>query len=157
MVLISKKNRRTILEYIFKEGVITVEKAGHKEKHDDINVPNLEVMMIVKSLVSRGYLKNTFNWQWNYCFVTDDGLNYLREVLSIPAHVAPITHTKQRANRPLASAAPGGEQERPRKGGKGGGGWGKGGGKGYGGGGYSGGGAWGQSGPDGDYKPEQTA
>jgi len=156
MVLISKKNRRTILEYIFKEGVITCEKNGHKEKHDDIPVPNLEVMMIVKSLVSRGYLKNTFNWQWNYCFVTDDGLNYLREVLSIPAHVAPITHTKQRANRPLASGPPGGEQgDRPKGKGKGrGGGWG--GGKGYGGGGYGGQqGSWGQSGPDGDYKPEQ--
>lgn len=99
-------------------------------------------------------MKNTFNWQWNYSHVTEEGLNYLREVLSIPAHVAPITHTKQRAMRPLATSAP--EQE--RKGGKGGygkggGSWGKGGGKGYGG--YSGGGGgWGQSGPDGDYKPE---
>jgi len=124
MVIISKKNRKTIFEYIFKEGVITVKKDPHKEKHDDIDVPNLHVMMLVKSLVSRAYLKETFNWQWHYCFLTNDGINYLRETLALPAHVAPVTLTKQRATKPLASAMPdtsGGEERRNK--GKGGG-WG---------------------------------
>jgi len=148
MVLIMKQNRRTILEYIFKEGVITVEKHAFKAKHDDIDVPNLEVMMLVKSLVSREFLAETFNWQWHYCVLTEKGLEYLREVLSIPAHVAPTTHTKQRANRPLGGPQQESFNDRPRKGGKGKGSWG---GQGQGGWGK---GSWGQSGPDGDYKPE---
>merc|ERR1719394_844191 len=106
MVIISKKNRKAIFEYIFKEGVITVQKDPHKEKHDDIDVPNLHVMMLVKSLVSKEYLEETFNWQWHYCFLTNAGINYLRETLALPAHVAPVTLTKQRAQKALASAMP---------------------------------------------------
>jgi len=160
MVIISKKNRKAIYEYIFKEGVITVQKAPHKEKHEDIDVPNLHVMMLVKSLVSKGFLKETFNWQWHYCFLTNEGIDHLREVLALPAHMAPVTLTKQRAQKPLASAMPqtsGGEERRGKgKGGWGGGkgSWGKGdrgdrGGDrwgGGGGGGYGGGNNWGSGG-----------
>eukprot|EP00397_Hematodinium_sp_SG-2012_P069003 GEMP01115499.1.p1 GENE.GEMP01115499.1~~GEMP01115499.1.p1 ORF type:complete len:141 (-),score=36.40 GEMP01115499.1:177-599(-) len=138
MVLVSKRNRRTILEFIFKEGVITVQKDGAKPKHDDIDVSNLEVMMVTKSLVSRNYLKDTFNWQWHYCFLTNEGIEYLREVLHLPSHIAPQTLTKQRAARPLAAAAPaGGDSYGERRGGKA---WGKGKGK-------------GQEGPVSDEKP----
>eukprot|EP00397_Hematodinium_sp_SG-2012_P070134 GEMP01126167.1.p1 GENE.GEMP01126167.1~~GEMP01126167.1.p1 ORF type:complete len:144 (+),score=39.03 GEMP01126167.1:60-491(+) len=141
MVLISKKNRRTILEFIFKEGVITVQKDGSKPKHDDIDVPNLEVMMLTKSLVSRNYLKDTFNWQWHYCFLTNEGIEYLREVLHLPPHVAPQTLTKQRAARPLGATSPPGGGD--SFGGKG---WSKGKDKGRGKG-------WGKDGPVSDEKP----
>merc|ERR1711964_770856 len=107
-------------------------------------------MGVTKSLTSRGYLKDTFNWQWHYCFLTNEGIDYLREVLHLPSHVAPQTLTKQRAVRPLATAAgQGGDSYGDRKGGKGGQGgqgrWTSGNGKG-----------WGKGGPDGDYKPQEN-
>ena len=57
MVLVSRKNRKMILEYLFKEGVLAVKKDGFKAKHDDIDVPNLHVMMVMKSLASRDLVK----------------------------------------------------------------------------------------------------
>ena len=42
---------------------------------------NLEVMMIVKSLKSRGYLTDVFNWQWSYYVVTKEGVKYLIQQL----------------------------------------------------------------------------
>ena len=37
--------------------------------------------MIVKSLVSQGYLSNVFNWQWNYYTVTNKGVTFLAKAL----------------------------------------------------------------------------
>jgi len=130
--LVSRKDRKLILEYLFKEGVLTVAKDGMKPKHDHIDVTNLRVMMVMKSLASRDYVKVTFNWQWFYYFLTDAGIEYLREVLHLPAKVFPATLTKQQRTR--AGGGPGGDDE-PRKGkgkgkGKKGKGWGKGKGKG---------------------------
>ncbi|CAD7929632.1 unnamed protein product [Amoebophrya sp. A120] len=101
MVLISRKNRKAILEYLFKEGVLTVQKDGMKPKHDQIDVPNLHVMMVMKSLTSKDYVKEKFNWQWYYYYLTDEGISHLREVLHLPSTVFPSTLTKQvRQNRP---------------------------------------------------------
>lgn len=73
-------------------------------KHEHIDVPNLHVMMVMKSLTSRDYVKQKFNWQWFYYFLTDTGIEYLREVLSLPAQVFPATLTKQ--SRPTRTGAP---------------------------------------------------
>ena len=35
-----------------------------------------------------------FNWQWFYYTLTDEGIAHLREVLHLPAQVAPNTLTK---------------------------------------------------------------
>merc|ERR1719478_1512212 len=89
-------------------------------------------MMLMKSLTSRDYVKEKFNWQWYYYFLTNEGIEYLRDVLHLPAQVFPTTLTKQRPTRPI-----GDEEEGGKRGGKGGCGRGKGGG-GYG----KGGGGW---------------
>jgi len=63
MVLVSKENKRKIYEYLLKEGVIVVKKDAYLPKHQHLtDVPNLHVMMIVKSLKSRGYLQDVFSW-----------------------------------------------------------------------------------------------
>jgi len=96
MVLVSRKNKKMILEYLFKEGVLTVKKdALYKPKHDEIDVPNLHVLMVMKSLASKDYVKFKFNWRWFYYFLTDKGIEYLRDVLHLPAQVFPATLTKQ--------------------------------------------------------------
>ena len=43
--------------YIFQEGVIVVKKDPGLVKHPDVDVPNLQVMMITKSLRSREYVR----------------------------------------------------------------------------------------------------
>ena len=82
MVLVSKAEKRAIFTYLLKEGVIVVRKDAYLPRHQSISdVPNLKVMMIVKSLVSRGYLNNVFNWQWNYYTVTNKGVTFLAKAL----------------------------------------------------------------------------
>ena len=63
MVLVSKAEKRAIYAYLLKEGVIVVRKDSYLPYHQHISeVPNLKVMMIVKSLKSQGYLQDIFNW-----------------------------------------------------------------------------------------------
>eukprot|EP00421_Protoceratium_reticulatum_P072204 CAMPEP_0168403902 /NCGR_PEP_ID=MMETSP0228-20121227/24366_1 /TAXON_ID=133427 /ORGANISM="Protoceratium reticulatum, Strain CCCM 535 (=CCMP 1889)" /LENGTH=81 /DNA_ID=CAMNT_0008417515 /DNA_START=1 /DNA_END=242 /DNA_ORIENTATION=- len=81
MVLIPKKSRRAILEHVFKEGVMCVKHEPRANRHNELeDIPNLHVMMVLRSLCSRGYLSEKFNWQWHYYFLTNEGIEYLREV-----------------------------------------------------------------------------
>ena len=82
MVLVSKAERRAIFTYLLKEGVIVVRKDAYLPEHQNISgVANLKVMMIVKSLKSRGYLNDVFNWQWSYYTVTKSGVEFLTKSL----------------------------------------------------------------------------
>merc|ERR1719454_2772559 len=105
------------------EGVICVKKDPRLPKHNEIEeVPNLHGMMVMKSMASRDFVDEKFNWQWHHYFVKNEGIEHLREVLHLPPQVFPSTLTKQRPSRPAMAAAGGDEG-----GGKG---WGKGKGKG---------------------------
>eukprot|EP00403_Amphidinium_massartii_P023242 CAMPEP_0178400410 /NCGR_PEP_ID=MMETSP0689_2-20121128/15775_1 /TAXON_ID=160604 /ORGANISM="Amphidinium massartii, Strain CS-259" /LENGTH=107 /DNA_ID=CAMNT_0020021205 /DNA_START=98 /DNA_END=418 /DNA_ORIENTATION=- len=103
MVLIPKKTRKEIMEYIFKEGVIVVKHDPNASRHNDpelAEIPNLHVMMVTRSLCSRGYLSEKFNWLWHYYFLTNEGIEFLREQLHLPPHVMPSTLTKKNSAKP---------------------------------------------------------
>lgn len=55
--------------------------------------------MLMKSLESRGYVRITFSWQYNYCYLTAEGIEYLRQYLALPPEIVPATHKKS-ATRP---------------------------------------------------------
>ena len=77
-----------------------VKKDTRSATHPAIEGPtNLEVLMLMKSLESRGFVRITFNWQYNYCYFTDEGIDYLRQYLALPAEIVPNTHKKS-ASRP---------------------------------------------------------
>ena len=61
-MLVPKKNRIAVYSYLFKEGVMVAQKDYSKPKHNDVDVPNLQVIKLMQSLKSRGYIKETFNW-----------------------------------------------------------------------------------------------
>jgi len=56
-------------------------------------------MCLMKSLASRGHVRVTFSWQYNYCYLTDAGIEYLRTYLALPSEIVPATH-KATARRP---------------------------------------------------------
>merc|ERR1719240_1436253 len=89
-------------------GVMCVKKDPRAQKHNELeDIPNLHVMMTLRSLASRNYLSEVFSWQWHYYTLTNEGIEYLREVLHLPAQVCPSTFTKQRPTRPaLSEGAP---------------------------------------------------
>ncbi|KAH9996965.1 Plectin/S10 domain-containing protein [Russula compacta] len=106
-MIISKENKRAIYQTLFKEGVLVAKKDFNASKHEELDVPNLEVIKALQSLTSRGYVKTQFSWQWYYYTLTPEGVEYLREWLHLPAEVVPETHRKPVRSRP-AQARPGG-------------------------------------------------
>ncbi|KAG6609963.1 40S ribosomal protein S10 [Phytophthora cinnamomi] len=108
-MLVPKTNRIAVYSYLFKEGVMVAKKDFSLPKHEAVDVPNLQVIKLMQSLKSRGYVKETFNWQWFYWYLTNEGIEYLRSYLHLPAEIVPATLKKQaaRPTRPQAPSAGG--------------------------------------------------
>uniref|UniRef100_A0A4D5RAJ9 40S ribosomal protein S10 n=1 Tax=Scolopendra viridis TaxID=118503 RepID=A0A4D5RAJ9_SCOVI len=95
-MLMPKKNRVAIYEYLFKEGVLVAKKDFHAPKHSEhLNVPNLHVIKALQSLHSRGYVKEQFAWRHFYWYLTNEGIQYLREFLKLPPEIVPATLKRQ--------------------------------------------------------------
>lgn len=72
-------------------------------KHQELeNVPNLMVIKSMQSLKSRGYVTEQFAWRHYYWALTNEGIDYLREHLHLPAEVKPNTLRRQVRLSPLA-------------------------------------------------------
>jgi len=94
-MLIPKKQRLAVYSELFKEGVMVAKKNTRGINHHILTeVPNLHVLELMKSLKSRGYIKENFNWRWYYWTLTDDGVEYLRNYLHLPVDIIPATHKK---------------------------------------------------------------
>merc|ERR1712224_1063545 len=121
-MLVPKKDRKIIYNNLFKEGVMVAKKDCTKAKHDDEELPvkNIYVIKLLTSLKSRGYVTEKFSWQWYYWYLTNEGIEYLREYLHLPEEIVPATLKK--SSRP---ASRGVERDSRGSGGKGG--WGDGG------------------------------
>lgn len=74
-----------------------MQKNGKIERHPEVSVPNLHVMMTLRSLHTKKFVEEKFNWQHHYYFLTNEGIEYLRTYLHLPASVYPSTLTKKGA------------------------------------------------------------
>ncbi|CAO2644996.1 40S ribosomal protein S10 [Lemmus lemmus] len=116
-MLMPKKNRIAIYELLFKEGVMVAKKDVHMSKHPELadkNVPNLHVMKAMQSLKSRGYVKEQFAWRHFYWYLTNEGIQCLRDYLHLPPEIVPATLRRSRpeTGRPQPK---GPEGERPKE------------------------------------------
>eukprot|EP00656_Telonema_subtile_P023628 TRINITY_DN2516_c0_g1_i2.p1 TRINITY_DN2516_c0_g1~~TRINITY_DN2516_c0_g1_i2.p1 ORF type:complete len:155 (-),score=41.63 TRINITY_DN2516_c0_g1_i2:257-721(-) len=116
-MLVPKANRQTVYKYLFKEGVMVAKKDFKKKNHDDpeLDVPNLQVIKLMQSLKSRGFVTERFSWNWYYYYLTNEGIDYLQKFLNLPADVVPATLKK--SSRPASRPSAGGD--RPSSGGRG--------------------------------------
>ncbi len=108
-MLMPKKNRVAIYEHLFKEGVMVAKKDTHLPKHPELEaVTNLQVIKTMTSLKSRGYVKEQFAWRHYYWYLTNEGIQYLRDYLHLPPEIVPSTlkrQTRSEAARPRPSGA----------------------------------------------------
>jgi small subunit ribosomal protein S10e len=110
MVLISKEERQAVYQYLLREGTLVVKKDVALEKHQDIQlVANLKVMMICKTLKSKGHLAEKFNWQWYYFNLTEDGIRAMCEYLGLPTNIRPDYYKAPAVKRNVT------DEERPRR------------------------------------------
>ncbi|KAK7873396.1 hypothetical protein R5R35_000193 [Gryllus longicercus] len=95
-MLMPKKNRVAIYEYLFKEGVMVAKKDFHAPKHPELQtIPNLQVIKAMQSLKSRGYVNEQFAWRHFYWYLTNEGITYLRNYLHLPPEIVPSTLKRQ--------------------------------------------------------------
>lgn len=106
-MLMPKKHRTLIYEYLFKEGVMVAKKDFHLAHHPALKeVPNLHVIKTLQSLKSRGYVKEQFAWRHYYWYLTNDGIQYLRDALHLPGEIVPATLKRQTRPEVARTARP---------------------------------------------------
>jgi len=98
-MLIPKKNRRAIFTKLFQDGVLVAKKdyTPTAKHHEITDVPNLYVIKLMQSLKSRDYVTETFNWQFHYWYLKNEGIEYLRAYLHLPEEIVPATLKRPRA------------------------------------------------------------
>ncbi|XP_014663133.1 PREDICTED: 40S ribosomal protein S10-like [Priapulus caudatus] len=111
-MLMPKKNRVAIYEYLFKEGVMVAKKDFNAPKHPNLDIPNLHVIKALTSLKSRGYVKEQFAWRHYYWYLTNEGIQYLRDFLHLPPEIVPATLKRQTRAEP-ARPRPKGFPDKP--------------------------------------------
>merc|ERR1712136_439031 len=116
-MLMPKRHRSLIYEYLFKEGVLVAMKDTHLAKHPEIDVPNLHVVKAMTSLKSRGYVRENFAWRHFYWYLTNEGIEYLRDYLHLPPEIVPSTLRK--ATKPYETAGKSWSGDRDARGGMG--------------------------------------
>ncbi|KAI8823670.1 Plectin/S10 domain-containing protein [Fimicolochytrium jonesii] len=116
-MLIPKNNRKKIYQYLFQEGVMVAKKDFNAAKHQDVDVPNLQVIKALQSMTSRGLVATRFSWQYYYYYLTNEGIEYLREYLHLPAEIVPRTFIKTTKSGPRPGARDG--ERPPRRDGEG--------------------------------------
>ena len=118
-MLIPKVNRNEVYKALFSEGVIWAKKDYNLPKHPEvgqsgenpIDVPSLQVIKLMQSFKSKEYVKEIFSWQYYYYYLTNEGIEYLREYLNLGPDVVPDTLKKSArpaGERPGADAGRGG-------------------------------------------------
>ncbi len=93
-MLVPRKNRLEVYTHLFRNGVIAVKKDIFAAKHQQIDVPNVQVMKLMVVLKSKDYITEVFSWQWHYFTLTAAGVEYLRNYLHLADDVLPNTHKK---------------------------------------------------------------
>ena len=91
MVLVPTKDKVKIYTYFLQEGVFACKK-DNTSKNETLEIPNLHCFLVMRSLISRKFATELFSWQWHYYFLTEKGIEYLREYLGLPNTVIPNTY-----------------------------------------------------------------
>ena len=99
-MLVPKKDRLAVYQFLFKEGVMVCKKDMTLNKHPHIPCPNLYVMKMMQSFASRGFVTEKYAWRWQYFTLTDEGIQYLRDYLHIPEEFVPDTLKKSVVKTP---------------------------------------------------------
>lgn len=64
-MLVSKKNREEVYQYLFKEGVLVAKKEPGS-KHPKMDVQNLVVIELMRGFTSKGFVKEQYAWRHYY-------------------------------------------------------------------------------------------
>jgi small subunit ribosomal protein S10e len=122
MVLVSTTDRRRLYEFLLSEGVFCCKK-DNSGKHEILGIRNLECFLVMRSLRSRKFVTEVFNWQWHYYTLNNEGIKFCRDVLGLPETIIPQSRKldNKEKTEEIADDQQAEDTERPRgRGGRGG-------------------------------------
>jgi small subunit ribosomal protein S10e len=90
------------------EGVLVAHKDMANTTHSGTGVANVAVVNLMKSLISRELVRQTFNWSHHYYYLLPEGIEYLREYLHLPEEIVPATLKNPRGAAPRERRPDGG-------------------------------------------------
>jgi small subunit ribosomal protein S10e len=95
------------------EGVVVARKDFQAPRHPQIpGVSNLEVIKLMQGFTAKGLVRENFAWRHYYWYLTNEGINYLREYLNIPSNYVPLTlKADKKAPKPLQRSSAGPRRE----------------------------------------------
>jgi small subunit ribosomal protein S10e len=93
-MLITKKQKEQVYNEIFKIGVLVIKKKKRNNNKKENEIDSLIVIKIIKGLLSKGFVDETFSWKVYYYTLNDNGVRFLRKILNLPPSVVPLTHKK---------------------------------------------------------------
>ncbi|OAF68526.1 40S ribosomal protein S10 [Intoshia linei] len=109
-MLIANIKREVVYRELFSEGVMIAHGTSRNARHfskqvkendviktEEVHVPNWQIIQLMRSLVSRQFVRKSFCWNTAYYFLTEKGASFLREYLHLPAGVIPNTFNKHDA------------------------------------------------------------
>mmetsp|Transcript_2297 Transcript_2297/g.1636 ORF Transcript_2297/g.1636 Transcript_2297/m.1636 type:complete len:132 (-) Transcript_2297:68-463(-) len=100
-MFVTKENRLRVYMYLFKEGTLVGKKDYYQPLHSEaLPINNLEVLCLMRSLRSKGYVTETFSWRYYYYVLTPEGIDYLRKYLALPSEVVPATVARAVVRKP---------------------------------------------------------
>ncbi|ABW98078.1 rps10b (nucleomorph) [Hemiselmis andersenii] len=90
-MIIKKKDKKLIYTQLFKDGLLVVKKEKKFFLEKEKQIESIIVIKLLKSLVSKGFVKESFCWKYYYFILNDRGIEFLRNYLQIPSDVIPLT------------------------------------------------------------------
>ena len=67
-------------------------------------------MIVAKTLKSKGFLEEIYNWNWHYYHLTSAGVKYLIQTLGLPTDIVPNTFKQSKRALPKTEAGEGDEK-----------------------------------------------
>uniref|UniRef100_S4RDP9 Plectin/eS10 N-terminal domain-containing protein n=1 Tax=Petromyzon marinus TaxID=7757 RepID=S4RDP9_PETMA len=102
-MLLPTEQLRAIYELLFRDGVM-VARRDHRpqSRHAEVRfATQLQIFRAMRSLRSRGFVRETAAWQHHYWYLTDEGIGFLRGYLRLPTEIVPAS--MQRFRQPTPS------------------------------------------------------
>ena len=94
-MLITKKEKEFVYNEIFRIGILVVRKQKKNPSGKEKNkIESAVVIKLLKGLLSKGLVTETFSWKVYYFTLNDKGINFLRTFLNLPSTVVPLTYKK---------------------------------------------------------------
>uniref|UniRef100_A0A8C4R5J7 Plectin/eS10 N-terminal domain-containing protein n=1 Tax=Eptatretus burgeri TaxID=7764 RepID=A0A8C4R5J7_EPTBU len=92
-ILIPLHQLRQIYELIFRDGtLVAIKNRKPNSFHPELpGITNLQVTCTMRSLKSRGLVRETYCWRHHYWYLTNEGIAYVRDYLHLPPEIVPAT------------------------------------------------------------------